>query len=232
VFEGNSSGCPATEIAISYGSGSSGTVKGVVTNGNCDLGSIGVSAENGAGADQSITIENNETHADSIAGIAVGSNQLPSSSLTAVVKNNYLWANGTGVMSLGNAQGSISGNFIAESPGGTGVSAGSANVAVSGNWIEHQNVGIDIERTMVSVTSNRIFASLTNGISIGVGGVTVKSNDIAYTTGNAIEFNCTAGDTVTGNTINNANVGLAGVPASFTGGNQFYNVATARTGGC
>jgi len=232
VFENNPSACPATEIAIFYGSGSSGTVRGVVTNGNCNFGSLGVSAENGAGATQSVTIENSQINAGSIAGISVGSDQIPSS-LTAVVKNNYIWTSPVGIMSLGNSQGSISGNFIASYPGGgTGVWAGSANVAISGNWIEKQSIGIDIEGTIVSVTSNRIFASTTTGINIGVGGVTVKGNGIVYTTGNAIEFNCTAGDTVTGNTINNANVGLAGVPASFTGGNQFYNVATARTGGC
>jgi len=225
------SSCPAPEIAIFYGSGSSGTVKGVETNGNCYLGSIGIEAENGAGATESVTIENNEIHAGSIAGIAVGSNQVPTSSLTAVVKNNYVWTSPVGIMSLGNSHGSISNNFIASYPGGgTGVLAGSCCVPVSGNWIEAQNIGVDIEGTLVSVTSNHIFASLTTGINIAVGGVTVKGNGISYTTGSAIEFNCTTRDTVTGNTIIDANVGLDKVPAGFTGSNTFYNVATIKTG--
>ncbi|MFZ0479541.1 MAG: hypothetical protein WAL71_10355 [Terriglobales bacterium] len=237
VEEGaNGSNCQAPEIAIFYGSGSSGTVKGVLTNGNCfPAGSIGIGAESGTGATESVTIENNEVHAGSIAGIAVGSNQVPTSSLTAVVKNNYLWTNGTGIMSLGNVQGSVSSNFIASSPaGGTGVWAGSANVEVLGNWIEQQNIGIDIEGTIVRVTSNQIFASTTTGINIGVGGVTVKSNGIAYTPtpSPAIEFNCTTGNMVTNNIINNANVGLDKVPAGFTGSNTFYNVDTRSTDGC
>lgn len=228
--DGNS--CPATEIAIFYGSGSSGTVKGVETNGNCYLGSIGIEAENGAGATESVTIEDNEIHAGSIAGIAVGSDQVPTSSLTAVVSNNYVWTSPVGIMSLGNSQGSISNNFIASYPaGGTGVWAGSCCVPVSGNWIEAQNIGVDIEGTIVSVTSNRIFASSTTGINIGVGGVTVKGNGISYTLGTAIEFNCTTSDTVTGNTVIDANVGLDEVPTGFTGFNTLYNVGT-RTTGC
>lgn len=84
----------------------------------------------------------------------------------------------------------------------------------------------------MSVTSNQIFASLTTGINIGIGGVTVKGNGISYTTGTAIEFNCTTSDTVTANTIIDANVGLDKVPAGFTGSNTFYNVNTKTTGGC
>lgn len=231
--ETNWNACPATEIAIFFASGSSGTVKGVETNGNCYLGSIGIEAENGAGATQSVTIENNEIHAGSIAGIAVGSDQVPTSSLTAIVSNNYVWTSPVGIMSLGNSHGSISDNFIASYPGGgTGVWAGSCCVPVTGNWIEAQNIGIDIEGTLVSVTSNRIFASSATGINIGVGGVTVKGNGISYTVGNAIEFNCTTSDTITGNIIIDANVGLDKVPAGFAGLNTFYNVNTKQTGGC
>jgi hypothetical protein len=232
VTENNPSACPATEIAIFYSSGSSGTIKGVLTNGDCNYGSIGVSVENGAGTAQSFTIEDSQIDAGSIAGITVGSNQIPST-LTALVKNNYLWTNPIAIMSLGNAEGSISGNFITSVPsGGTGVWAGSANVAVSGNWINLQTIGIDIEGTEVNVTSNQIFNTQTTGINIGVGNVTVKDNGLAYSLGSAIDFNCTTGDSVAGNIINNAYVGLAQVPASFTGSNIFYNVGTIRTGGC
>jgi hypothetical protein len=47
-----------------------------------------------------------------------------------------------------------------------------------------------------------------------------------------IEFNCYTG-TVSGNTINNVGTGLDSVPASFTGVNMFYDLATNTTsGGC
>jgi hypothetical protein len=232
VFENNPSACPATEIAIFYGSGSWGTVKGVLTNGNCNFGSVGVAAENGPGASTSITIEESQINAGSNAGISVGSDQTPST-LTAEVRNNFLWTNPVAIMSLGNAQVSINNNSITSVPsGGTGVWAGSANVAVSGNRIDEQNIGIDVEGTGVSVTSNQIFNTATTGINIGVGDVIVKGNAIAYSLGSAIQFNCTGGDTVTGNMINNANIGLADVPARFTGYNTFYNVGTISTGGC
>lgn len=233
VFENNPSACPATEIAIFYGSGSSGTVKGVVTNGNCNFGSVGVAAENGAGATESFKIEDSQIQAGSNAGIAVGSDQVPTSSLTAVVENNYLWTNGTGIMSLGNLRGNISGNFITSYPaGGTGVWAGSCCVPVAGNWIDQQNIGIDIEGTLESVILNRIFSTATAGINIGIGGVTVNSNSIAYSLNSAIEFNCTAGDTVVGNIVNSANVGLDKVPAGFAGSNTFYNVSNKTGSGC
>jgi hypothetical protein len=232
VTENNGPACPGLEIAIFYASGSSGTVKGVVTNGNCHLGSVGIAAENGAGASQSVTIEDSQIQAGSNAGISIGSDQIPSS-LSAEVRNNFLWTNPTGVMSLGNVQGSIINNSITSyPPGGTGVWAGSANVAVSGNWVAQQNIGIDIEGTAVSVTSNQIFNTAITGINIGVDGVTVKSNSIAYSVNSAIEFNCTTGDTVTANIINSADLGLDKVPTGFTGSNTFYNVGTKTTGGC
>lgn len=233
VFEGNPTGCPATEIAIFYGSGSSGSVNGVLTNGNCNFGSVGVAAENGNGNTESVTIENSEIHAGSNAGIAAGSSQEPTSSLTAVVKNNTLWTNGIGIMSLGNLRGSISGNFIASAPaGGTGVWAGSCCVPVSDNSIVQQNIGIDIEGTLETVRSNHIFASQTTGINIGIGDVTVQDNGISYTLNSAIEFNCQTGNTVSGNVVINAPIGLDKVPTGFTGSNVFFNVGKRRTDGC
>jgi hypothetical protein len=232
LLENAPSACPATEIAIFYSSGSSGTVNGVLTNGDCNHGSIGIAAENGAGSGQSVTIENSQIDAGSNAGISVDSDQTPST-LTAEVKNNYIWTSPVGIMSLGNATGSISGNFITSVPsGGTGVWAGSANEEVSNNWIDEQNIGIDIEAAGVSVTSNHLFDIQTAGINISANNVTVKGNGVAYSLGSAIEFNCTTGDTVTGNTVNNAATGLDKVPANFTGSNIFYNTGTRTTGGC
>lgn len=218
---------PPTEIGIFYASGSSGTVKGTEVYGLANY--FGIVAENGAGATQSITIENNYLSGQ-MSGIFFDSNQEPSS-LTATVKNNYISiaGGGTALKSLDNAQGSISNNFVTFTiPGeGQGVEAGSTNVPVSGNWIWSAGlIGINIEAP-AAVTSNQIFGAGT-GISINVGGVTVKSNDITNSLGSAIEFNCSTGDTVTGNIINNANVGLDEVPTGFTGSNTFYNVTQVK----
>lgn len=235
VLQSNPSGCPATEIAIFYSSGSSGTVNGVETNGNCNFNSIGIAAENGAGATRSIKIENSQINAGSSAGISVGSNQTPSS-LTAVVENNFLYANSSvAILALGNVEGSISNNSIASSPNWstTGVAVWSGNVTVSENRIDQQYTGIDIEAPGVSVTSNQIFGTAL-GINIGAGNALVKGNTITYSLGDGIVFSCTTGNTVTKNVINNANIGLDWVPDGFIGSNTFYNVNTriSSGGGC
>jgi Periplasmic copper-binding protein (NosD) len=193
-------------------------------------------AENGAGATQSVRIENNYLSGQMMSGISVYSNQTPPS-LTAVVKNNFLSIVdfGIGIESLNNVQGSISNNFIVfTTPGetGLGIMAWSPNVAVSGNRIWNPGpgfTGIDVLAT-ASVTSNQIFGGGT-GIRIEGSGATVKSNGITADSV-AIEFNCNTGNTVTGNIINAANVGLDKVPAAFAGSNTFYNVNNEITGGC
>jgi hypothetical protein len=241
---GASTGCPATVVGVFYGSGSSGTVKGAeVIDQGCagDDGSVGIIAENGAGAMQSVTIENSYISGQATAGISVHSNQVPTSSLTGVVKNNHLTGNPSayGILSLGNAHGSISNNFITTSftgAGSTGVWAGSCCVPVTGNWIWNQNIGIDIEGTIVSVTSNQIFGSATSGINIAIGGVTVSHNGITAGNGGGepggvgIEFNCNTSVTATGNTVNGPNTGFDEFPGTSTGTNKFYNVPTVKTG--
>ena len=145
---GSWTGCSVSIVGIFYGSGSSGTVKGAeVIDQGCEYGSIGIVAENGTGGTQSVTIENSYISGQNTAGITAGSNQVPSSSLTATVKNNSLTGNpGTyGIMSLGNLRGSISNNFITTSftgTGSTGVWVGSCCVPVSRSWIWNQNIWI------------------------------------------------------------------------------------------
>jgi Periplasmic copper-binding protein (NosD) len=254
--EGPDSGCTAFEIGIFYGSGSSGTVKGVnASSGTCyfynnqRFSSIGIAAENGAGVTQSVTIEdsyivsNNNGWGVNVAGISIYSGQTPPS-LNAKVRNNYVTNQfselgggpSTGMMYLGTAQGSIIGNFIITSYvngqfDGTpiGVLVESPNAAVSENWIYEQNVGINIETAGANVTSNQMFNN-TTGILIGIGGATVKSNTI-FGSQPAIDFSCTTGNTVAGNTINTF-AGLGNVPTGFTGSNTFYNVSAKNPGGC
>lgn len=228
---------PPNEIGIFYASGSSGTVKGTAVHAGT-YNYVGIVAENGAGVTQSVTIEDNYLSGQ-MSGISIDSDQDPSS-LSATVKNNYISiaGGGTALLAFENAQGSMSNNFVTFTiPGeGNGVLAASANVAISGNWILNAGlVGIIVGSTSVTLTSNQIFGAGT-GISVENGGTTgdatIKGNAIVDTVGAAVEFNCTTNNTVTGNTINTAAVGLDEVPAGFTGSNTFYNVTTKITDGC
>lgn len=233
-----STNCPSVDyIGILYSSGSSGTVNEVETrNQNCGSVGIGIVAENGAGATQTVTIQNSNVNTNNYAGITVESNQIPPS-LTAVIKNNWVTGSSNGIMSSYNPQGSISNNVI--EVGLTGVYSGTANVAVSGNTVAVSgntviggNIGIDITGTAVSITSNRILNSARAGVYVEVGGITVKNNTITQVPV-GIEFNCiTDTNGVTGNTINGATTGIDMVPAGYTGTNKFYNVSTLTTGGC
>ncbi|MGA2337257.1 MAG: hypothetical protein ABSG08_17950 [Terriglobales bacterium] len=221
---------PPAEVGVFYASGSSGLVEGTAISGNSNY--IGIVAENGAGATQSVTIENNYLSGQ-LSGVFVDSNQ-ETSSLTATVKNNYISITGGGValQSLDNAQGSISDNFVSFlTPGeGMGVWAGAQQVSISGNWISNCNIGINSEASGASVTSNRILNCIT-GIFIGTNDATIKTNSIVGTSG-AIEFDCTTGNTVTGNIINKTGTALDRVPSGFTGSNTFYNMNNKITGGC
>lgn len=225
-----------SEVGIFYASGSSGRVKGTEVSGLVNY--TGIIAENGTGATQSVTIENNYLSGQ-ISGIFIESSQIPTPSLIATVKNNdiSIMGGGPALASYGNSSGSISNNFVTfTTPGeGEGIWGGAYYVTISGNWIWSAGfIGIDIEQVGANVTSNQIFAAGT-GIYIYAGDTssgTIKGNDITNSSGPAIEFNCNPVPTITGNIINNANVGLDQVPTGYTGSNTFYNVATRSTGGC
>jgi len=249
-----SSNCPAgTYFGIFYSSGSSGTVSEVeARNQNCSAAGIGIGAENGPGATGSIIIENNTTNAANGAGIAAGSEGSPST-LTVSIKGNYVTGSFNGIVTCCNVAGTVSDNVINAVAEGSGVFALSPSTAVSGNTIigpvNGLGIYVDVDGVTVSdntihgaewgvwvygaatVTSNHVFNSSAGGIYIDKTGATVKSNVI---TGGpvGIGFNCFTG-TVSGNTINGVTTGLDGVPASFTGVNTFYNLATNTTsGGC
>jgi parallel beta-helix repeat protein len=257
-----SSNCPLlyedkgyTYFGIFYSSGSSGTVNEVeARNQNCDTSGIGIGAENGSGAAESVTIENSNINGASIYGIYACSEESPSTLTVSIRSNHIAGANGeSGIASYCNLAGSVSDNVI--SGDGVGVYAVSPSATVSGNTIStpYGGIGIyvwgaaDISDNTISgagdgiyltapatVTSNRISNSSTYGIGFwapGAAGATVKSNIITQAP-IGIEFSCMA-STVSGNTINGATTGLDSIPASFTGVNTFYNVATNTTsGGC
>jgi hypothetical protein len=243
-----SSNCPSgAYVGIFYASGSSGTVNEVETrNQNCNGEGLGIVAENGAGATQSVTIENSNINNNTYAGIFACSNQTPST-LTASIKSNYVAGGGSGIVTYCNVGGSVSGNIVAAS--GYGVWAVSPSSLVSKNTVTGGIVGIEVDGAATvsgntingaqfggifvyaagTVTSNNISNSGSYGIDFGLNGATIKTNIITQTPV-GIEFNCNTG-TVSGNTINGATTGIDTVPAAFTGINKFYNVGTVRTGG-
>jgi hypothetical protein len=242
--------CPGNvTFAIYYSSGSSGTVSEVgVRNQKCD--GIGIGAENGSGATESVAIESNNISPGAYMGIFACSEESPST-LTVSIKSNYVGDGEFGIVPYCNVAGSVSSNVV--SWAGTGIYAGSPSTTVSGNTVMGLagEIGIEVDGgTEISdntinggdygvylvlggtITSNHI----SNGgygilFGAGSGGSTVKSNIITQA-GVGIEFDCISTNTVSGNTINGATTGLDFVPASFTGVNTLYNVAAATTGGC
>jgi parallel beta-helix repeat protein len=224
---------------------------------NCNPFGIGIGAENGAGATESVTIENSNTNAN-IVGIYACSEESPST-LSASIKSNNVTGSEWGIyLPCPGVVGSISGNVINSVVGSAGIYTFSP-ATVSGNTIIGPESGMGISVHAVTdisnntiqgdlwgvylyaagtITSNHILNSVGYGVFFGssVTGATVKSNTITNNTITGdpvgIELYCNA-NTVSGNTINGATIGLDGVPASFTGVNKFYNVPTNTTSfGC
>jgi nitrous oxidase accessory protein NosD len=226
--------CPgAYTVGIFYSSGSAGTVNEVeARNQNCSGKGLGILAENGVGAIQAVKIENNNIHDISYTGISTCSDQTPST-LTATITGNYVAAGVSGIIPYCNAGGTVSSNIV--TGGSVGVFAGSASTTVSGNTIIGAGYAGVFVTTAASVISNHITGSA-NGIVFpyyaSSVSATIKTNLITKSNV-GIEFNCSAGSTITGNTINGAPTGFDQVPAAFNGVNKFYNVPTVRVaGGC
>jgi hypothetical protein len=217
-------------IGVFYSGGSSGTMNAIQTrNQNCAPNyGVGISVENGAGATESITIENSNVNNNSNSGINAYSDQTPST-LTASIKGNYVVGELGGIGLSCN--GSVSNNTVMVSGEFYGFSIGvglNEGGVVSGNTINGAIYGVYVDGAG-SVKSNKIVNSGSYGIFLLVPGATVETNIITQAPV-GIEFQCNTG-TVSGNTINGATTGLDKVPAGFTGVNKFYNVATT-TNGC
>jgi hypothetical protein len=254
-----SASCPVTGVhyaAIFYSSGSSGTVSEVETrNQDCNLQGLGILAENGAGSSQTVTIVNCNIYNNDIFGIYAYSNQEPST-LTTSIKSSSVASFGVSIFLDGAGAGSISGNSIASAYGGVHVKSTSswlvtgntvtlaqagyaidvyaAAAVISGNTVNnlyYNGTGISLGTTAAgsSVISNHISYST---VGISAGGATIKNNIITNASSVGIELGCSTDDTVSGNIINGAPIGLDMVPAAFNGVNHFYNVATDTTGGC
>jgi hypothetical protein len=237
---GGSNNCASFLVGIFYyGSGSSGIVNEVTVRNEIDSAcGFGIWAENATATPETVTIENSSIHDTDGVGIFADGNQA-SPSLTATIKGNYLTnvplglaLSGTGVAGSA-ANNVIIGSSAACAVSGVcvGIQSQSPSTFISGNTITNMFTGIELDVAGISATSNRIANSSNAGVVLGVGGVTVKSNFIANSNA-GIEFNCTTGSTVSGNTINEAPIGLNHVPLISNPTNTFFNVATLRNNSC
>jgi parallel beta-helix repeat protein len=252
ILDGSGGGnsCSSFLVGIYYASGSSGTVSGSTVRNEINSGcGFGIWAENGAGTNESVTLEDNSIHAmDDIAIIAFSNQSSPT--LTATIKGNYIESGGGEGIFFGFAgtiAGSVTGNFVTsnggcgqfcsvfESEGGIGsigISDSAPSTTISGNTVTGYQLGIVANGAGTTVTSNKILNSTAEGIALGASGLTVQSNTIANSSYVGIEFGCQTGNTVARNTIIEAAIGLDRVPSGFLGANIFDTVFTNSTGGC
>jgi hypothetical protein len=166
--------------------------------------SIGIWTQtNAAASELTVTISGNDVNGGFGAGVIANSDIAMGPGATTTVSDNYLAGGVTGVIAAANAAGSIKSNTL--------ITDGTA-IAISGNG-------------GVSATSNNIFLSSTQGISVNSTLPVVQHNTI---TGCpiGIELNGFADGNVHSNTIMDAGVGLDQVPAGFAVSNSYFNVGT------
>lgn len=225
---------------IAYESGASGTINGVTAREQIGVThGVGLWAENAVGRpNETVTIKNSQVHDVDSTGILVRSDTIPVQ-LTATVIDNQVINAPFGIR--GNSAGSITGNVIADhksvgikttslstasiegntisaihgSGGVTGILVGGAGEIVKSNTIMDENG---------TATSFAIFLSQATG-------ATVQANKItdAHI---GIELGCKAGNTVSGNSLNDVSFGLDAVPTGLSVPGTFENVDTLRSGAC
>jgi nitrous oxidase accessory protein NosD len=237
-------GCSSTAFlaGIFYASGTSGTINEITTR-KQQLPSCGygIWVENGPGAKQSVTVENNSVHDASWEGIFAYSNQTPSTLAATITGNfvNRLVYNQTTDIETNGITGAVTNNVV--TGGLVGISSASVSsgspLPISGNEVADISIGVGIAiEDGVSVAGNKIsnvYQALTFGGSGVSPGPSVTANTIKNAT-YAIYMNCIPNVTVKSNTINDSQYAFAYVPAanSGLGSNPNYNVDTVETGSC
>ncbi len=189
-----------------------------------------------------VTIENNDVASNAGANSDVY-NLVAEAGTNAMLSENVVNGGITGIY-IDTPTGSITGNTVVGS--GTGIAIASPDdsgeegtgLAVSGNTISGSQIGIQLVADGPSVTSNRIFNSVTDGIVVyfSVEKSVVENNVIRTvnapgsidSTGTGIELKCnkTSSSLVHSNTIVDANLGYGDAPAGFTGSNTYIGVVT------
>jgi hypothetical protein len=230
TVDGTGGGCyGGWLVGIFYQTGSSGTLNEVTDRNQTAGCGIGILAENGNDTNEPVTIENASVHNTSDYGIvALGS-------FAPTIKSNSIDATGDYGIFISTYGGAATLNVVANSQA-YGILAEAAvvgeSVSVSSNTVVNSPYGITTTGD-VSVKSNKIFQSSTDGIYVySGGGETIESNDITDA-GVGIEFSCNTA-TVTHNTINDVTTGLDQVPSGDSGSNTFYDtseISVACSGG-
>jgi hypothetical protein len=233
-------GCSVTasEAGIFYASGSSGTISDVTTR-DQQLPSCGygIWLENGAGANQSITVKNNSVHDVSWTGIFATSNQTPST-LTATIAGNFVNGkeyNQTRDIWVEGISGALTGNVV--TGGFQGIINDGGPVTISQNTVADISIGVGIAIGDGStVTSNKVANVYTAFLFGGSGlspGPTVTGNT-TMNTSYVIMYNCVPNVTVKSNTFNDSEFGFDHVPTanSGLGVNSIYNIDTVQASSC
>ena len=214
---------------IFYAPGSSGTVNHAKTNNQTNSGcSVGIWAENADGPDKFVTVQNSSVHDIDGFGIFVASGA-SSPNLFASIKGNVVALSTSALIGIGvtNLTGSVTGNEVSNAM--FGIVNTSPDVSITFNATSQTTAGVALQGGG-TVANNRISASNLGAWFFTDGGV-VQLNRISNISGSAVEFNCTSA-IVSGNTLNDASIGLDNAPAGFIGANTFNNTATVKGGTC
>ncbi|MFZ0956134.1 MAG: hypothetical protein WAN60_07310 [Candidatus Sulfotelmatobacter sp.] len=224
--------CSSTIVGFYYATGASGTLNHVAFFG--EWCTVGIWAENASSTQTAVTVENSS----SASGIFAGSlGTSVNGTLTVKITGNQVFGNsvadedgnGIGIWLFG-VSGTVETNFIS-GPRWLGTyplpitgirddGEAQMDLTISGNTIQINEPGTEYSPSQPDV-----------GIVTGVDGATVKANKISGALF-GISVECTAA-AVSGNTISNAEYGINGAPAGFTGVNTFYNVSQKiRAGSC
>lgn len=227
------SSCSGSLTGILFDSGSSGTLKNVAlrnqnisngTGGYCGSGSP-ISA-NGA---STVTVTDSSVRNFDASGISLtttGTATVKTTTVAPIVagSSNCIYANAPTLV--------VSNNTVADCYTGVYVTS-TVQATVSGNTVHgglNSVAGIFCFPvcTGQTVSGNLIFDTYT-GFSIKtsgeVGGVTFENNDINGTT-NAVYLFLETGNTISNNTITDAQVGVAGASGNTLSGNTYRTVTT------
>ena len=220
--------CSSWLAGIFYASGSFGTINHVRASNQLDSTcGVGIWAENGGSVFRSVIVRNSSVYNVDSAGIFAGSGATPTLSVT------------------------LSNDVVSASSAVADIDVDSVNGTVSANNISNASFGVFDLSSGLSVTSNTIMGSTTGiflgnggtaknnqvsggseGVLLGASGATINNNTIVSNTAAGVELGCFAAS-VSGNTINDASVGLDSAPASASiGTNSFFNTTTTLTGDC
>jgi hypothetical protein len=227
--------CQAQIVGIFY-QNSSGTVNRVTTRNQKGNGcGVGIWLEGGTSS-PSVIVENSDMHDFDDTGIDAESNSEPAG-LTATIKGNYV--NGPsascsycfGIVVFDGVAAAVTGNIVANTRLGIQAfnEAYEATGSISGNTVTTSSYGIGAFTDGVSVTSNKIFNIIVEGIDMSTSVAEIQDNNIINSS-IGIEFNCNANGNVSSNTILDAVTGLDQVPDSVAPKDSYFSVGTIRNG--